>query len=186
VSNPAEREEVIHVRKALTVTVVFLTAFLFMAVPANAAGSSDHGALHFDLSITLTAEQGYWWGGLTGPFSGMVTYKGDPDHTAWGSYYVGHFYEVFTICVGEPVTPTGCPEPEGSYITGVDQGVYLYQNGSGKWHFIAQGWVTGASADYAYLIGYEYRENGWTTNPWEFPNVALYGVGTAHMTPAQT
>lgn len=169
-------------KKAVTVAVVVLMAFLFTAVPARAA--SHPGALRFDLSISLTAEQGYWWGSLTGPFTGMVTYKGDPEHTPWGSYYVLHFYEVFTVCIGVPVTPSGCQTPSTSYISGVDQGVYLYQNGSGKYHFMAQGWVTDASDDYAYLIGYKYQENGWTTTAWQFPDVAVYGEATAFMAPA--
>ncbi len=113
----------------------------------------------------------------------MVKYLGNPDESGpYSKGVVGHFHEIFWVCIGEPVTTYGCQNPEeGSYITGVDEGVYAYASPTGQWHFMANGWVTGASADYAYLIGYKYIENGWTTDPADL--VATYGSATAVFAP---
>ena len=162
-------------RKTLSAAIAMLFAFVCMSLPAAAVPSGQHGALHADLTLTWSEPPGYWWGGLTGDINGMATYLPDYTQTGRNTGVIGHFYENFTICFGLTPTPTGCNPPTGSYIIGKDHGVYNIQPDRGKWHFMASGWVTGASSDLAYLIGYKYHENGWTTSPYD---PVTYGEGT--------
>jgi len=159
---------------------------LFMAAPARAVPSDRHGALRSDLTIQWLAPPTpqYWWGGLKGDITGMVKFLGNPDESGPSSKGVaGHFHEIFWICVGEPVTTYGCQNPEqGPYITGVDEGVYIWNSPTGHWKFQANGWVTGASTEYTYLIGYKYPENGWTGDPMD--PLATYGWAQAFFAPA--
>ncbi len=165
---------------------VIAVAILFVTASARAASSSQRGVLRSDLAIQWLAPPTpqYWWGGLTGDITGMVKFLGNPDESGpFSKGVVGHFHEIFWVCIGEPVTTYGCQNPEeGSYITGVDEGVYAYASPTGLWHFMANGWVTGASNDYAYLIGYKYQENGYTSDPAD--PVATYGWATAILAPA--
>ena len=174
----------IRLRKTLTVALVVVMAFLFVAAPVSAKPSDHPGAVRFHVSIEwIVPGPEYWWGGVSGGMTGMVKYLSDPNGNPRGSGIIGHFYEVFTICIGKPVVAYGCDNPEeGSYITGVDTGVYDVKPDAGKWHFMANGWVTGASPDYAYMIGYKYFENGWTTDPYD--PVLTTGEAEAFLAPA--
>ncbi len=164
-------------RKTCAAVVFLGVALLGMSIPVAATPSHDPGAVQLVITISFTDPPGYWWGSVSGDLSGMVKFPGNPDEPNWfgGVSPAAHFHELFTICVGEGPTPDGCSGTTGSYLTGVDEGVYLFMSGSGKWHFVASGWVTGASSDLAYLIGYAYHENGWTTDP----NLGLPIVGSA-------
>ena len=106
----------------------------------------------------------------------MVAYTGDPAHTNWVSGTVAHFYEVFTLFLGQDTNPRIEPLPGESYITGTDAGVYNLKTG----FFMADGWVTDASPDYEYLIGYKYHERGVTTDP---SGDEVSGEGKAFMAP---
>lgn len=171
-------------RKMWAVAVVMAIALLWFAVPATAAPPSSSGTLRFDISIEFTDPQFYWWGSAQGGINGLVKYEGNPDDPNWfgGVSPAAHFHEVFTICPGFSGAPEACTTESTSYITGVDEGVYLFLSGSGKWHFMANGWVTGASPDYAYLIGYKYFENGWTTDP-NAATLPIHGEAAAFMAP---
>lgn len=131
---------------------------LVMGVPmATSAGAS--GALKFHEHITCS-EADCWVGTVSGDITGAVRFGGDPAHESWGSGTAWHFYEVFTI------------EPEsGGWIEGTDAGVYIMANGM----YAANGWVTDASPEWEYLIGYKFHESGFTTDPNTLPV-----IGDAH------
>ncbi len=173
-----------RVRKTWAVTAVLGIALLWVSLPAAAVQPGGQGVVRLEITISWSDPPGYWWGTVSGGISGMVKYDPNPDEPNWfgGLSPAVHFHEVFTICVGEDATPLGCSLPTGSYITGVDEGIYLFMTGSGKWHFVAYGWVTDASPDLAYLIGYAYHENGWTTDPNLEPPIV--GSATGIMAPA--
>ena len=162
-------------------------ALMFVMMPARAAPSGKSGALHARVSIVWTDPPAAWWGPMTGDIEGMAIYPPDPERPNWVSSYhenhlVVHFHELFTICIGEVAKPDGCQNPE-SYITGHEEGVYVLNPPFQKWHFQAHGWVTGASADYAYMIGWKYIENGWVGGPYSSnPGV---GVASALIAPAK-
>lgn len=155
-------------RKALALAIVAAFALTYLAVPAQAAHSDKTGALHAELDIVWTDPPAAWWGSITGDVNGMAIFPPDPERENWlsgphsdhaAAYFVVHYHEVFTICFGEVARPDGCQQPT-SYITGHEEGVYVitpYQDN----HFQSRGWVTGASPDYAYMIGWKYLENGW-------------------------
>ena len=56
------------------------------------------------------------------------------------------------------------------------------QPGGGTGYFMANGSVTGAAPDYAFMIGYTYFENGWTTDPYD--PVLTTGEAEAFLAPA--
>lgn len=142
----------------LLVAVVTLAAA--MAVPAAAADTPMQ--LRFHESIVCCGE-GAWVGTVTGDLEGAVRFDGDPAHEGWGQGAAWHFYEVFTI------SPSG-----GGFIVGTDAGVYNLKTGM----YMANGRVTSASPEYAYLIGYKFHELGVTTDPSVEP---IYGEGEAFL-----
>ncbi len=173
-----------RVRKTWAVAAVLGIALLWASLPVAAVPSEDSGIVRLEISVSWTDPPQYWWGRASGDISGMVKYEANPEETPWwgGMSPAGHFYEVFTICPGFSGDPEACTTESASYITGVDQGVYLWMTGSGKWHFMAYGSVIDASPDFAYLIGYAYHENGWTTDPNLGPPIA--GSASALMAPS--
>lgn len=151
-------------KKALALAIVGMFALVYLAMPAQAAPSAKPGALHAEIDIVWTDPPAAWWGSMTGDINGMSIYPPNPDHPNWVSghaetHILIHFHELFTICVGEVAKPDGCQQPT-SYITGYEEGVYVLNPPAMEYHFQAHGWVTGASADYAYMIGWKYLENG--------------------------
>ena len=172
----------IQLRKAWATVAVVAIAFLCVALPTNAAACHHYPrVLHAHMNIAWTDPPGYWWAGLTGDINGMSIYQPDPDHENWITGNVVHFYEVFAICFGMAPTPMGCNPPTGSYVIGNDHGLYDINPNAVRWHFVATGWVTGASPDMAYLIGHRYYENGWTTSPYD---PETFGVATVLLIPA--
>lgn len=100
-----------------------------------------------------------WYGTVEGDITGTVAFwETDANYIA-GKWM--RFFEVMTI------------QPEaGGYINGIQRGTWSLKTGS----FSTSGWVTSASAEWAYLIGYRYHEAGTTSDPNVLP---LTGEDTA-------
>lgn len=164
-------------RASAIVIAIALGSTLALTGPASA---DEPAMLRMDIEITWSDPPGYWWGGVEGDVTGMVTYTAWPGHEGYATGQAAHFFETFTICVGEPVTMSGCTDPtEGEYIVGTLQGLYSLKGSAGKWTFRANGVVTDASPEWEFLIGYRYHENGVTTSPFE---AVTYGEGRGFIT----
>ena len=77
-----------------------------------------------------------------------------------------HFYEWFYVVF----------DNNGGWIMGNDRGTY---NFGSNFMYMANGWVTDASANLQYLVGCKYHEEGKTTDP--SANAPLIGTGTCFL-----
>jgi len=105
----------------------------------------------------------YWKGEITGGITGTC-YFWETDK----NYVVGnteHFFEEFYIDLGN------------GWVSGHDQGVWNFAT----FKYRANGWVTAASENYAYLIGCKFHEEGTTTNP--DAGLPIIGIGTCFIGP---
>ena len=155
-------------RKALmTVLVAGMFSFLSLSAAVVSAQPDEHQPLQCTADIAaadwdLNGEV-YWLGPIYGcSIAGTVAF-----HEHWDENYVvgttEHFFETFTIW------PTA-----GGWITGADQGVWNFAT----FKFRANGWVTDASPQWAFMVGYKYHEMGATSSPDTLP---ITGYGTAVM-----
>ena len=111
-------------------------------------------------------ETAYWKGTISGAITGVSYYWETAKNYVVGK--VEHFFEDFYIDLGD------------GWISGYDSGVWNFAT----FKFRATGWVTGASANYEYLIGCKFHEEGITTDPGpDFANLPIIGTGTCFIGP---
>ena len=152
---PRAREGVTTVKKGLTVAVAAaLFALVFVSTPVVAADDDDE-PLRAVMTITIDMNtcgpappnDCFWSGTVEGDINGNIAI-----HEFWDlMFFPGkteHFFEYFTISVDSD-----------SWVSGVDQGVW----NMGTQKFRANGEITDASSDLAYLIGYQLHELGYTS-----------------------
>ena len=149
---PPPREEVTQLRKTAVATlVVCMVALVFASVPVAAVPPSDSEPLRCDMAATLDLSQAdaHWVGPVTGcDIQGTMEVFETPANFIVGNSE--HFFETFTI-----TTSTGV-------ISGVDKGVWDFNT----FKFRANGWITDATDDWSYLMGYKLHESGYTS---QFP-----------------
>ena len=111
-------------------------------------------------------ETAYWKGTISGAITGVSYFWETAKNYVVGK--VEHFFEDFYIDLGD------------GWISGYDSGVWNFAT----FKFRATGWVTGASANYEYLIGCKFHEEGITTDPGpDFANLPIIGTGTCFIGP---
>ncbi len=143
--------------KSLTVLLALVMVLAFILVPVPIASATVDDTLKCELYIELNWD---WVGfGGSSPYTWIGTVQGDINGEIFISLarmpdFFGkteHFYEIWVI-----------ETDDGETITGYDEGVWRFANY--KW--VANGEVTGATGDWAYLVGYNMHYSGVTT---EFP-----------------
>lgn len=140
-------------KKGMT-AVVAATMFALVLVSTPVGASDDDETLTavLRLSIDMGAcgpappNDCFWSGTIEGAINGNIEIR-----EYWNLMFLPgnteHFFEYFKISVGA-----------GSWVSGVDAGVW----NMGTQKFRANGEITDASADLAYLIGYHLHEMGYT------------------------
>lgn len=126
----------------------FMLALVFTSAPVASAQESEPLRAEMEISIDLSVPSAdiHWEGPLTGDIEGAIEFWEHWDE----NYVVGgteHFFETFIITT------------DHGTITGVDAGVWNFAT----FKFRANGWVTEATGDWAYLVGYKMHEMGTTT-----------------------
>jgi len=157
-----------RMRKAFgAVLVGCMLALVFASASVASADESEPLRGGMQISIDLSAADLHWEGPLTGDIEGTIQFWEHWDE----NYVVGgteHFFETFII-----MTDRGT-------ITGMDAGVWNLAT----FKFRANGWVTDATGDWAYLVGYKMHEIG-TTTAFPPPPGSTTVSGTATMFLAQ-
>ena len=99
-----------------------------------------------------------WSGDLSGDLAGSIVVS-----EFWDQIFVvgntEHFFEAFTITTGHGV------------ISGVDKGVWDFNTNKVR----ANGWITEATGDWSYLVGYKLHESGYVIPPPEGAEVLIFG-----------
>lgn len=133
---------------AVAALAVCMMALVFASVPAVSAASEEDAPMVCSMTATfdLSTPSEPWKGSLTGcAIAGSLLVYEKPDVFFAGN--TEHFFEDFVI-----TTSTGV-------ISGVDQGVWDFTT----FKFRANGWVTDATGDWSYLVGYKLHESGHTS-----------------------
>jgi len=132
--------------KLCVAVVLLLVAFLATAGAAQAkAPLTSEGSFYTD------ADTPYWVVTLTGDVNGTMYVYGDESREFFFPGKTEHFFETWEVYS--------------------DAGDWLFSgNDAGVWSFVtfkfrANGWVTDASSDWAYLVGHKFHEIGTTTDP---------------------
>jgi len=151
----------------LTPLIVCMVALLSMlSMPAVSAQPMKPLRCLMVITFDPNLPDPHWIGTVIGDINGKIEFWEQPEN-----YVVGkteHFFEKFLITTADGM------------IEGFDGGVWNFPT----FKFRANGWVTVASSDWAYLIGYKMHEIG-TTSP--FPPIPpeTVVIGTATMTLVQ-
>jgi len=159
--------------RKMTFATLVAIMFAFMSVlsvPAVRAGADESAPLRctIDLSVDVAAANPHWEGPITGAVEGTMQLW---EH--WSENYVvgatEHFFEDFVIYTSD-----------GSVIKGNDQGIWTFQT----LKFRSQGFVTEATGDWAFLVGYRVLTTGFTSEfPPVPPSTVISGWGTVMMVP---
>jgi hypothetical protein len=148
------RRVIVACCSAALVAAVFVPGVV-AATPAESAPLQ--GVVDMEIGGTGTCpappvnvpEPGFCWlGRIEGDVEGTIAFW----ETA-ANYVVGkaeHFFEVFLVL----------PDSGGSF-SGTDDGLWNFST----FKFRSQGWVTAASEEWAFLVGYKFFEMGRTSNP---------------------
>lgn len=146
-----------------------MLALMFASVPVVAADETEplRGGMSISIDLSLCPDC-HWVGTITGDIEGTVEFW-----EIWEENYVvgatEHFFETFRITT------------DSGIISGVDRGVWNFAT----FKFRALGWVTEASGDWAYLVGYKFHEMGITS---QFPppegTTVVAGTGILTLTQA--
>ncbi len=154
-------------KKIFAIALVCLLLLPFLSV--HTVSAQGPKTIYCDQVIVypLTpVEDPHWIGTLSGcGLAGTVEY--------WETsrnYIVGkteHFFELFKI-----TTP-------GGVISGWDNGVWNFST----FEFRAQGEVTAATGEWAYLLGYKFHESGTTTDPNAPGATSINGVSAMFLAP---
>ena len=108
----------------------------------------------------------YWKGEITGAFTGTCYYWETAKNYVVGK--VEHFFEDFYIDLGD------------GWVAGYDNGVWNFAT----FKFRSTGRITDASANYAYMIGCKFHEEGTTTDPGPgFTELPIIGTSTCFIGP---
>lgn len=111
-------------------------------------------------------ETAYWKGTITGALTGTSYYWETAKNYVVGK--VEHFFEDFYIDLGD------------GWVSGYDNGVWNFAT----FKFRSTGRITDASANYAYMIGCKFHEEGITTDPGpDFTELPIIGTGTCFIGP---
>jgi hypothetical protein len=147
-----------------------LAVMSMLSVPVASAKSSEPTPLRctFVLTFDPNAPDPHWEGPVAGDIVGTMQM-----YERWSDNYVvgatEHYFEDFVI------TTTG-----GDVIKGYDKGVWNFAT----FKFRDLGWVTDASGDWAFLVGYHVLGMGTTTAyPPEPPMTVVIGTGSNTFTP---
>jgi hypothetical protein len=154
-------------RKMKKRSLILITVLLFALLSSSVLTVSAHTDAPIECIIDLTFDPNagnFWDGTVTGcSLQGSIRIWESDDN-----YVVGkteHFFETFTIW---PLS--------GGEINGVDAGVWNFST----FKFRANGWVTSASAEWEYLVGYKFHEMGRTSDPSVMPMTAPNTAMTLH------
>lgn len=142
---------------------MFATVSL-LSVAAVSAQSDEPEPLicTLNLSFDAAAENPHWQGSISGAIVGSMEMWEQPNNFVVGA--TEHYFENFTI------TTTS-----GDVIKGFDKGIWNF----GTYKFRAQGPVTEASGDWAFLVGYDTHSKGFTSAfPPVPPSTVVTGTGT--------
>lgn len=147
----------------------WMLALVLASAPAALALESESLTAEMQISIDLSVpfKKIHWEGPLTSDIEGTIEFWEHWDQ----NYVVGgteHFFETFII------------ETKHGTITGVDEGVWNFAT----FKFRANGWVTDATGDWAYLVGYKFHEMG-TTSQFPPPEGSTIVTGTGTLTLSQ-
>jgi hypothetical protein len=161
-----------RLRKVLFATsVACALAFMSMlSVPIASAKSCEPKPLvcTFVLTFDPNAPDPHWEGPIAGDIVGTMQM-----YERWSDNYVvggtEHYFEDFIITTSN-----------GDVIKGYDKGVWNFAT----FKFRDIGWVTEASGDWAFLVGYHVLGMGTTTPyPPVPPETTVVGTGTNAITP---
>lgn len=126
-----------------------MLALVMASAPAVAAAETE--PLRGEMTISVVFPECpdcHWAGTISGDIVGTIELW-----EIWDKIFVvgstEHYFETFKI-----TTSTGV-------ISGVDQGLWNFAT----FKFRANGWVTEATGDWAYLVGYKVHEMGTTSAP---------------------
>jgi hypothetical protein len=141
-------------KRSMVFIIVLTFALLLSSFTAASAQPNASAPIECVVDITnyFDLDVGYYWlGSVTGcMLKGTVLFvETDQNFDAGKS---GHFFETFTIW----------PE-SGGEIRGENAGVWNFST----FKFRANGRVTGASEEWADLVGYKFHEMGRTTDPFD-------------------
>lgn len=149
---------------------VMFAVMSVLSVPVVSAGADESAPLRctIELSIDVAAADPVWEGPITGAVEGTMQLR---EH--WSENYVvgttEHFFEDFVIYTAD-----------GSVIKGHDQGIWTFHT----MKFRSQGFVTEATGDWAFLVGYRVLTTGFTSEfPPVPPSTVISGWGTVTMAP---
>jgi hypothetical protein len=139
---------------SLILLTVLLVTLLFVLVSAVSAKPDSAAPIECVLDIAYDEHAPgdfYWLGTVTGcSIEGTVEFRENEAREYYETGNMAHFFEVFTIY----------PD-SGGEIHGFNNGIWNFSN----FNFRAQGRVTKASEEWAYLEGSKYHEMGTTGNP---------------------
>jgi len=133
------------------VVIVTAALLLMVALAAPAVAQTDKPLNCVVKMATGVEGAPDWYGTIRGDINGMIGFselQGGALNTVNGT--TEHFIESWTIWVG------------GDTISGVNEGVWSFVN----FKFRANGVVTNATGDWAYLVGYRFHELG-VTSPFD-------------------
>jgi hypothetical protein len=148
-------------RSLILMTVLMLT-LLSLPITAVSAQPNKHIECVADATFDLADPSYCWHGKVSG-----CSISGHVDICELPAIFPGHtehFFETFTIV----------PD-SGGEIRGVDAGVWNFSTSK----FRANGWVTYASEEYEYLVGFKLHEMGTVSGPDEY---GIYTISNAAMT----
>lgn len=142
-------------KRSFILMAVLMLALLFSSI---AAVSAQAGApIECVVDLKYDPSVGPYWDGTISECSLQGSIR------IWETdenYFAGkteHFFETFTIW----------PE-SGGEINGEDAGVWNIST----FNFRANGWITSASPEWEYLVGYKFHEMGRTSDPSVIPLTA--------------
>jgi opacity protein-like surface antigen len=142
----------------LTVLMVIWMSSSITAVSAQPNASRPIKCV-VDIQTNEPGIQPDWYGTVSGCIlEGNITFTETNENYVAGK--TGHFFEDFVI---HPAS--------GGEIVGYNGGVWNFST----FKFRANGYVTSASEEWAYLVGYKYHEMGVTSSPDE---PIIYALGT--------
>jgi hypothetical protein len=169
--SPHKREEE-KMKKLLTATFIGVLVLSFLVVPAVSAQAAGPKVIRCDQMIVFDfINSDHWVGSLTGcAIAGTVEYWETDQNYVVGAKggKVEHYFEIFKITTASGV------------IWGHEKGVYNFMS---NFKFNADGWVTSATGNWAYLVGYKFHEIGWTTDPNDPTATAIYGPSSMFLAP---
>ena len=152
-------------KRSLILISVLIATLLFSSIAVASAKPNASRPINCVVDITFDPEVGlFWYGTVSGcSLEGTIQFVEKPENYVSGK--AEHFFEDFTIWPAS-----------GGEIIGTDAGVWNFST----FKFRANGWVTSASEDWAYLVGYKFHEMGTTSNPDELPLTAPNTTMTLH------